>query len=143
MNDNLMFVVSTNLKGSRKLSNSHVVKTACLKLDRSSCGYTIRYGTEKRNTKTEISQGIGREINLMRSAGLKTSIRVFIVMVTRALIQLSLCEAIGCMFPYGIVTVCMHTLVHISAPITYERVRTSPLFVILLYLPCSILITAC
>lgn len=68
-------------------------------------------GTEKRNTKTEISQGIEREINLMRSVGLKTSIRVFIVMVAHALIQLSLCETIECMFPYDTVTVCTHTVV--------------------------------
>lgn len=75
----------------------------------------------------------------MRSVGLKTSIRVFIVMVTHALIQLSLCETIECMFPYDTVTVCTHTVVRIM----YEHVRTSPLFVILLYLSCSILIAAC
>lgn len=50
----------------------------------------IRQGTEKRNTKTEISQGIEHEINTMHSAGLKTSISVFIVMATSALVQLRL-----------------------------------------------------
>lgn len=117
------------MKVYRGPSNSPIriaIKAACRKFDRLNCKHMARQGTEKGNTKTEISQGIGHEINLMRSAGLKTSIRVFIVMATRAIIQLSVCEPGVC------------ARIHSRTSITYDR-GTSPLFVILLYLPCLFL----